>query len=53
MSEKIKTVGEARVEKITDLLNQIILEGVIPAEWTVDIIVKCHKGKAFLRKRKL
>ena len=29
----------------TDLLNHIIVEGVIPAEWELSTIVNCYKGK--------
>lgn len=29
----VKAVGEARVEIITDLVNQVIVEKVIPVEW--------------------
>ena len=32
MSEIVKAAGEAGVDMITDLLNQIILQGVITAE---------------------
>ena len=32
MSEKAKAVGEAGVDMIKDLINQIIVERVIPAE---------------------
>ena len=30
---------------ITDLVNQILIEGAIPAEWELYIIVNCYKGK--------
>ena len=32
-SEMVKAAGEARVEMTTDLMSQIIAEGVAPAEW--------------------
>ena len=32
VSEIVKAAGEERVDMITDPLNQIILQGVIPAE---------------------
>ena len=33
MTEIVKTTWEAGLDMITDLVNQIIVEGVIPAEW--------------------
>ena len=30
---------------ITDLVNQIIVERVNPAEWEVNTLVNCYKGK--------
>ena len=30
---------------IADSLNQIIREGVVPAEWELSTIVNCYKGK--------
>ena len=35
VSEKAKAVGEAGVDMIKDLVNQIIVERVIPAEWEI------------------
>ena len=32
MSEVVKTAGEAKTGMMTDLVNQIIAEGVIPGE---------------------
>ena len=52
MSEMVKTAGEAVVEMITDLVNQIIVEGVIPAEWLCSTIVSCCKRKEGLWKEK-
>ena len=41
----IKSAEEARVGVITDLVNQIMVEGVIPAELEVSTIVNCCKAK--------
>ena len=41
----IKAAGELGLEMIADLLNQIIREGVVPAEWELSTIVNCYKGK--------
>ena len=38
--EMIKAAGELGLEMIADLLNQIIREGVVPAEWELSTIVK-------------
>ena len=43
--EMIKAAGELGLEMIADLLNQIIREGVVPAEWELSTIVNCYKGK--------
>ena len=40
----IKAAGELGLEMIADLLNQIIREGVVPAEWELSTIVNCYKG---------
>ena len=45
VSEMIVAVGEAGVDMITDLVNQIIVEEVIPAECELSIVVNCYKGK--------
>ena len=45
LSEILKTAVEAGVGMITDLVNQIIVEGVIPAEKKLSTIVKYSKGK--------
>ena len=45
VSEMVKAAGEARVHMIADLVNHIIVEGVIPAEWELSIILNCYKGK--------
>ena len=36
---------EVRANMITDLVNQIIVEGVTPAEWELSTILNCCKGK--------
>ena len=42
----LETVKAARrVDVITDLVNRIVVEGVIPAEWELSTIVNCYKGK--------
>ena len=38
VSEMVKTAG---VDMIIDLLNQIIFQGVIPAEWELRTFVNC------------
>ena len=30
---------------ITDLVNQVIVDGIISAEWELNIIVNCFKGR--------
>ena len=45
MSEMVKAAGEAGVDMIIDLVNHIIVEGVIPPEWELRSIVNYHKGK--------
>ena len=45
VSEMVKTKGEAWVDMITDLVNQILVKGVIPAERELSTIVNCLKGK--------
>ena len=47
VSEMVKTRGEAEVDIITDLVNQII-EGILPAEWQLSIFVTVIMGKAIL-----
>ena len=39
-----KVVGEAGVDMITGLVNQIIV-GVIPSEWELSTLENCYKGK--------
>ena len=46
LSEMVKATGKAGVGMITDLLNQIIIEGVIPAEWKLRTVINCYQGKS-------
>ena len=39
----IKIIIEAGVDMITDLVNQITVEGVVPAKWKLGTIVNCFK----------
>ena len=41
----VKAAGEVGVDIITDLVNQVIVEGVILAEWELSTIVNCYTGK--------
>lgn len=43
--QMVKVVGEAAVEMITDLVNQIKVEEVIPKKWEFSTIVNCYMGK--------
>ena len=43
--ESIKAAGEAEVDMITDLVNQSIIEELIPAEWKLSNVVNCNKEK--------
>ena len=38
VSEMVKSAGETGVDILTDLINQTILEGVIPAEGDIALI---------------
>lgn len=44
-TRNVKVAGEAGVDMIIDLLNQIRALGVILAEWELATIVNCYKGK--------
>ena len=46
MSETVKAVVEVGIDMNTDLVYQIIVEGVTPAEWELSTTVNCFKGKA-------
>ena len=50
--EIVKATGEARVDMIPDLVNQIMLEGFIQAKWERNIIVNRSKKKEMLQKSK-
>ena len=39
VSEIVKAAGETEADMITDLINQIIVEGVISVEWELCTIV--------------
>lgn len=41
----VKAVGEVGVDMITNLVNQIIAEWVIPVEWENGIFRNFYKGK--------
>ena len=42
VSEMVKVAGQAGGDIMTDLVNQIIVEGVIPAEWKLSTFVNCY-----------
>lgn len=39
------SAGKAGVDMLTDMINQMLVEGLIPPEWDVSKIVSCYKGK--------
>ena len=41
VSEMVKAAGETG-DMVTDLVNQIIVEGAIPAKWECSNIVNCY-----------
>jgi hypothetical protein len=45
VSEMLKSAGEDGVLWMTDLFNQIIAEGKVPADWRKSWIVTVYKGK--------
>ena len=45
MLEMVKAAEEAGVYMITDVVNQIIVEGIVPAEWELSTIVNFYKEK--------
>ena len=47
VSEMVKVAGETGVVMILDLVNQIIVEGVIPVERKLSTIKNCYKGKEY------
>ena len=50
VSEMAKAAGETGVDMSTDIVNQLLVEGVIPAEWELCTIVNFYKGGAILQK---
>ena len=46
-----KPARQAGVDMITDPVNQIIVEGVIPGERELSTIANCYKGKGNSFKR--
>ena len=46
VSEMIKAAGEAGVDMITDLVNQIVAEVNIPVEGEYSTILNCYKRKS-------
>lgn len=45
VSEIVKLEGQAGINIITDLMNQIIVERIIPADWEVITIENCYKRR--------
>ena len=45
VSEMVKAAEEDSVDMISDLINQIIREGVVPEDWELSTVVNCYKGK--------
>ena len=45
VSEIVKLEGQAGNNIITDLINQIIVERIIPADWEVITIEICYKRR--------
>ena len=45
VAEMLKPVGEAGAVEVRDLIEDIILEGCIPANWQESFIVNLYKGK--------
>ena len=41
VAEMLKAAGKTGIEMITNLINQIVSEGVIPADWDLSTIVNC------------
>ena len=44
-SGMLLTSGEAGIERMTNLFNQIVDEKELPAEWNTSVIVNCFKNK--------
>ena len=45
VTEMLKSAGEDGIKWMTDLFNQIVSEGKIPADWKKSWIVTVYKGK--------
>ena len=45
VSEIVKLAGQVGIDITTDLINQIIVERVIPADWELSTIENCHKRR--------
>ena len=45
VSEMLNASGDAGIDLVTDLVNSIISQGVVPADWEISTIVNCYKGK--------
>ena len=52
LSGMIKAAGEAGVDMITDLINQIIVEGIFPEELELST-VNCFKRKRKLQRTEI
>ena len=42
----VQAAEEDSVDMILDLINQIIREGVVSADWELSTIINCYKGKS-------
>ena len=45
VSEMVKRAREVGVDMISDLVNYVLVKGVIPTEWKLSIFVIFYKGK--------
>lgn len=45
VQKMVKTAGEAEVDMIDGLVNQTIIEELIPAEWKLINVVNCNEEK--------
>ena len=45
VSEMVKRAREVGVDMISDLVNQILVKGVIPTEWKYSTFVIFYKGR--------
>ena len=44
VSEMVKAAGEVGLHMVTNLVNQIIMEGCILIDWELSTIVNCCRG---------